>query len=250
MYQSIHICGEELWLYNILLGLGILAALLYLVKEIETRRYFRHEAALMTVLTVSVLAGIAGAHVAEQIVQQRPLTWENLVYGGSTFLGGLLAGGTVFLLGIRITRQRLFPVLCMSIPAVPLAHAFGRIGCFLGGCCYGAPAPKWIGVVYPPDSEAFARFGPQPLYPTQLFEAALNFLLFWILFRRTPFRYRPSVYLVGYGAGRFLLEFLRADSRGDLLPGLSFSQWIGLAMMLSGYAVWRNVRLGRLRAGE
>ena len=52
MYQSIHICGEELWLYNILLGLGILAALLYLVKEIETRRYFRHEADLMTVLTV------------------------------------------------------------------------------------------------------------------------------------------------------------------------------------------------------
>lgn len=242
MYPTLPFCGSELWLYNVLLGLGIVAALLFVGREIEKRHYYRHETALMAVIAVSILTGIAGAHFIEQIVQHRPLTWENLVYGGATFLGGLFTGVATFAAGIRLSHQRLFPVLCMLVPAVPLAHAFGRIGCFLGGCCYGTPAPVWIGVVYPPGSEAYARFGAQPLYPTQLFEAALDLLLFWILIRRTPFRHRPAIYLIGYGAGRFLLEFLRADARGELLPGLSPSQWLGVVMMILGLCLWRGMR--------
>lgn len=242
MFQSIRIGDSELWLYNILMGIGLLAALLYTIRQIEKRRYFRHESALMLTIALSALGGLAGAHLIEQLLQHRPLTLDNLLYGGSTFLGGLLTGSLIFLAGTRLSRQPIAPLICMLVPAVALAHGFGRIGCFLGGCCYGMPAPDWIGVVYPPGSDAYLHCGAQPLYPTQLFEAALDFLLFWVMVRRTPFRHRPTLYFIGYGIGRFLLEFLRADARGELLPGLSPSQWFGLALAAAGVLWWIGLK--------
>ena len=95
MFQSIRIGDSELWLYNILMGIGLLAALFYTIRQIEKRRYFRHESALMLTIALSALGGLAGAHLIEQLLQHRPLTLDNLLYGGSTFLGGLLTGSLI-----------------------------------------------------------------------------------------------------------------------------------------------------------
>ena len=186
----------------------------------------------------------------ENAVSRHPMLEPTMLYGGSTYLGGLLVGSLVLILGIQCTHQPLATLLCMLAPAVALAHAFGRIGCFLGGCCYGAPAPGWLGVVYPVGSDAYVHCGAQPLYPTQLFEAALNFLLFWMMVRWTSFQFRPTVYFMGYGIGRFLVEFLRADARGELLPGLSPSQWFSLLLILVGLIWWRGVTRGWIKVVE
>lgn len=250
MYQSIPIGDSELWFYNILTGIGLLAALLYLNRQIKLRRYYRHERALMLCIAAATLGGLVGGHLVEQLLQHHPITLQTMLYGGSTYLGGVLVGSLILIISVRCTHQPLATLLCMLAPAVALAHAFGRIGCFLGGCCYGAPAPEWLGVVYPVGSDAYAHCGAQPLYPTQLFEAALNFLLFWIMVRRTSFRFRPVVYFMGYGIGRFLLEFLRADARGELLPGLSPSQWFSLLFILVGLIWWRGVTRGWIKVVE
>ena len=120
------------------------------------------------------------------------------------------------------------------VPALPLFHAFGRVGCFLAGCCYGIPAPAgWLGVTFP--ASAVEAPSGVPLLPVQLYEAAGCVLLFLLLDHLTdrgwPGGRLLALYLALYAVFRFLLEFLRGDAvRGSLGP-LSTSQVISLAVL-------------------
>ena len=125
----------------------------------------------------------------------------------------------------------------MIAPVVPLFHVFGRIGCFLGGCCYGAESP--VGFVYRyspiPDANGVVRF------PIQLVEAFWNLLLFLVLshlLRKNRFSGRLFCgYLLAYAPARFLLEFWRGDTlRGSWL-GLSTSQWVSLLVIAGALLV-------------
>ena len=116
-----------------------------------------------------------------------------------------------------------------------LAQGFGRIGCFLAGCCYGAPTDSFLGVVFPPYCE-FAPAGVR-LWPTQLFSAAGDLLLcLFLLWLDRKEHYEGKLtawYLIGYSVGRFLIEFLRDDNRGSV-GALSSSQFIGLFIVAVG----------------
>ena len=119
----------------------------------------------------------------------------------------------------------------LLIPSVPLVHAFGRIGCFCGGCCYGIPFDPPIGIAF--TNSPVAPNGI-PLFPVQLVEAGLNFLLFFFLlwFAGKP---RPQgrilgAYVIAYAVIRFVLEFLRYDYERGILWVFSTSQWISLLL--------------------
>lgn len=153
------------------------------------------------------------------------------IFGGSVFYGGLLG----MLLAIWIYRKkrrlshRYFDAAAVGIP---LFHTFGRLGCFLGGCCYGVECE--IGFVYhyslAPDANGVRRF------PVQLLEAVFNLclaLVLYRLFRKKKLEGRLiNVYLYAYPAFRFLDEFLRGDAYRGLWWGLSTSQWISLLLIL------------------
>lgn len=117
-------------------------------------------------------------------------------------------------------------------PAIPLFHAFGRIGCFFAGCCWGVECEG--GLAFP---LSIAAPNGVPLFPVQLLEAGCNALLFFFLHKaagwlRENWLLLP-LYLACYGTVRFLLEFLRGDpSRGIWL--LSTSQWLALAAIFVG----------------
>ena len=135
----------------------------------------------------------------------------------------------------------------LLIPSVPLVHAFGRIGCFCGGCCYGIPFDPPIGIAF--TNSPVAPNGI-PLFPVQLVEAGLNFLLFFFLlwFARKP---RPQgrilgAYVIAYAVIRFVLEFLRYDYERGILWAFSTSQWISLILLPIG--IWLLAR--RAKAGE
>lgn len=126
--------------------------------------------------------------------------------------------------------------------AAPLFHVFGRVGCFLAGCCYGVEA-EW-GVVY---HESLGAPNGVALVPIQLIEAAANLGIFIVVLICQRHLRRPerslAVYFVSYAACRFVLEFFRGDYiRGQLL-GLSTSQWISACIILYCliiYVIWQR----------
>ena len=197
-----------------------------------------------------MLGGIVGARLV-YVAQQWPIYAADLFeilrldHGGLVFYGGLAGGTLTALLVIRRMRLSAWRTLDLLMPAVALGQAIGRIGCFLNGCCYGEPTTAPWGVRFP--GEAFAR------HPTQLYESAALFLLAGLLLRRArPVRHpaargamshgarRPAApgtilawYLIGYGAWRFAVEFLRGDNP-SWLWGLTFSQVVSVPLVLLG----------------
>jgi len=156
---------------------------------------------------------------------------------GATFLGGL-TGGAVIFLGVYFiaghfrfpdgTHRTLFPVTAdLFAVCVPVAHAFGRLGCLMAGCCHGRPA-AW-GLYH-------VNLG-EKVIPVQLFEALFLFALTAFLWLYTG-RRRGSgfaLYMILYGAWRFFAEFLRADDRGaTIVTALSPSQFTSVLLIAAG----------------
>ncbi len=158
--------------------------------------------------------------------------------GGITFIGGLIGGIITFLVGYFLFRKkfktRLTDVISFLPCCILIAHAFGRVGCFFAGCCYGKPTDSFLGVHFPHVSGK--------VHPTQLYEAVFLFALFavcYLLYWKKNFKHNLSLYLIAYGVFRFLLEYLRADDRGAFfIPFLSPSQFWSICMVIGGVAVY------------
>lgn len=157
--------------------------------------------------------------------------------GGITFIGGLIGGVIVFLAVYFILRPKLDGRLTQMISIIPCAitvgHAFGRVGCFFAGCCYGNKTNCILGVTFPGHSS--------PVHPTQLYEAAFLFILFGVcayLVMKKNFRYNMCIYLAAYGVFRFCLEFVRGDHRGEFLFGITPSQFWSIVMVFASVAVY------------
>jgi len=209
-----------------------------------------------------VLWGLAGAKLLLVFTEPSYLTSfagaVALLRAGGVFYGGLI--GALAAAVVLLRRYRLPVLLTADVlaPSVALGHFFGRLGCFAAGCCYGASCDRPWGVVFT-DPRAREISGTPlgvPLYPTQLIEAAFNLanyaFLAW-LFRRRP---APGsvlgAYLVSYGCGRFLIEFLRGDAdRGFVLGGLFSTSQVIAAVMVPlgiGILVWAHRRGAGKRA--
>lgn len=159
--------------------------------------------------------------------------------GGITFMGGLIGGAGFFILVTflytiprknRSVRDE-FPLMAdIAAPVILVAHGFGRIGCFFGGCCYGKVTDSPFGISYPVNGVWENR------YPTQLFEALFCFIafaVFMLLILKTEKRgYLLALYAASYSVFRFFNEFMRADHRGGADIGISPSQVQSLVLIV------------------
>lgn len=159
-------------------------------------------------------------------------------FSGFVFYGGLL--GLFFGIWVycRQFHLKFRPITNIIAPAIPLMHGFGRIGCFLGGCCYGIEYYGPFAVHFPADSDV-KGLGDVSRFPTQLVESGFNFILFILLFLYVK-KGKPrqgqalGIYLISYSIERFFLEFLRGDSIRGFFLSLSTSQWISLILLPVG----------------
>lgn len=231
--------------YTVMLVIGIIAGLglfeWYLrgfLKE-DSKKLFYLEFPLL----IAVIIGIAGAYITQNIYDfiSNPSGYH---WSWSlTFYGGLIFGvGSFFLIYFLYGRKH-YPdgiekILWIAPASIALAHAFGRMGCFFEGCCYGLPTNAWYGIQFVTTTEK--------VIPTNLFEAIFLFLLAGgLLFLAIKFRspYSVSIYLIGYGIWRFFIEFARGDYRGSFVPGLTPSQFWSILLVLLGigYIVFRVI---------
>jgi phosphatidylglycerol:prolipoprotein diacylglycerol transferase len=159
--------------------------------------------------------------------------------GGMSFHGGFL--GVLLAVAWLAQRRglRWLQITDFVAPLVPLGLAFGRIGNFINGELWGRPTDGPWGMVFP-------LVDGVPRHPSQLYQAALEgvalfVLLWWFARRPRPLGQVSALFLIGYGAARFAVEFAREpDAHLGLLGlGLSMGQWLCVPMLVAGAYLWR-----------
>lgn len=159
-----------------------------------------------------VVGGLAGAKLVwavEHAGRQGPFLELLLSRGGLSWFGGFAGGLAAGLALLHRRRIPILPVLAAATPALAIAHAIGRVGCFLVGDDYGVPSDLPWAVAFPEGLPPTTI----PVHPTQLYEMLALLPLAWMLLRwrrqRRPDRFVLGSYLVVAGAARFLIELLR-----------------------------------------
>lgn len=227
--------------YGLMIAMGVIAA--YVTACIRAKRLKIDPQPIDMLLIWILVGGIGGAKLLywltqiPQIIQNPGILLDFadgfVVYGG--IIGGILA--TFFY--CKWKKLHFLVYFDLLIPSVALAQGFGRIGCFLAGCCYGRETSGACAVVFPHGSSAPAGV---PLVPIQLISSGLNFLLFLVLVlsaRRKKWEGQvAALYLVLYSIGRFVVEFFRGDlGRGTVGP-LSTSQFISILLFAGAGTVF------------
>lgn len=187
------------------------------------------------------LGGCVGAKVLYLIASFKEIEWNRitefdyfnqLMQGGFVFYGGLILG-LLFVLGAgKVHKLPAIEYLRNYIFLIPFIHCFGRIGCFLAGCCYGIPYDGIGAIVFPEGSLAISGV---PLFPVQLVEAVSLMIIsmtILILQLRFNWKYTVETYLITYGIVRFILEFFRYDNVRGSIYMFSTSQWISLLLIV------------------
>jgi phosphatidylglycerol---prolipoprotein diacylglyceryl transferase len=236
--------GLPIHAYGVLGAVGfVLATAITLARARALGFEVQKVADLIFWLSLASLAGARLLYVVQHPAEIRSL-WSvlDLRGGGLVFYGAFVTGIPA---GFLLLRRYGLPVLAfwdILATALPLAHAVSRVGCFLAGCCYGAPSDAAWAVTFPADSPT-APPGV-PLHPVQLYEAAALLLIgvatnVFYTFRRFDGQVF-LLYVVSYAASRFVLEFFRGDpGRGSFLgTSLSFSQGMSLLVVGAALFVW------------
>jgi phosphatidylglycerol---prolipoprotein diacylglyceryl transferase len=165
---------------------------------------------------------------------------------GFVFYGSFLFAIPTMLWFFKKHKLDLYKMLDVMAITTCIVHMFGRIGCFLAGCCYGLPTHSDFGVVFT-DPACQANPKNTPLYPTQLFESfyilLVMLLLLYLRGRRKFYGQLFLLYLMLYAVGRSILEIYRGDSgRGFIIDNyVSNSQFIAfiiILVVLYIYSVW------------
>ncbi len=162
------------------------------------------------------------------------------------FYGGLLTGLAVAYFYVRRQNMRFLPLVDNYAAPVALGHAFGRLGCFSAGCCWGKATEVSWGVTFSDPYAAQIVGVPLGLrlHPTQLYEAAAELVIFGLLMglsarRRFDGQIFAS-YAILYGLARFIIEFFRGDFGRGHVFGTEFSvmQAVSLGLIVLGIYIW------------
>lgn len=187
-----------------------------------------------------VLIGVLGARIYYVFLYPGPFMenpWEffMLQKGGLAFQGGFITGTITALGYLKKKKLPLLPMLDLMAPYIALAHAIGRVGCLLNGCCYGREV--WWGLYF--------QVHQARLHPTQIYDTLELLLVFLILRKIQQFSRTPGVvfawYLILAGIQRFINEFFRAD-HVSMLWGLSNFQIVSLGVLLAGILMMAILR--------
>jgi phosphatidylglycerol:prolipoprotein diacylglycerol transferase len=169
---------------------------------------------------------LAGAHLGYLALRGG----DAALPGGLVSMGGIAGLACGIGLCAWLLRARAVELLDVFAPAALLALGIGRLGCFLAGCCHGAPTTLPWGIVVP-------AAGSLPRHPLQLYAAAVDLVLVCWLVRapRSPGSVSRRA-CVGFGVARFVLEWLRDPATTTLLPGavLTLSQAGCLVLVVTG----------------
>jgi phosphatidylglycerol:prolipoprotein diacylglycerol transferase len=237
MLQSIVFGGVQVYLYPVLVGIGVFTGMVIVCYRRSL--YAVNPESLPGFTACMIFVGLVCADLLYRI---NTFGFTGMFSGtyesGVIFYGGLL-GATVLMVLLCYRYKYSFAEWAgLFAPAIAFGHAFGRIGCWLGGCCFGI---EWKHI---PDMFPFLWADGLTRFPIQLVESLFLFGLgsFLILMeKRHRVGWTAYMYAMLYGIFRFLAEFVRGDIRGYFL-GLNFlslSQGISIILFGFGVLMWK-----------
>ncbi|MBR2023973.1 MAG: prolipoprotein diacylglyceryl transferase [Clostridia bacterium] len=256
MLPNIHIMGFHIPMYSLMLAVGGVAYVIVLLVTFTRFEKVQKDTVRRLILVSVIGAGAlaVSAFIFDSIfhsIQER-----KLVMGGITWLGGVVGAvpAMIALLHFLVpeAKGRALYFFSLLMPGLVLAHAFGRIGCFFGGCCYGMPTDSWLGIRFPDDSHAAAHVIKQyganvAVLPTMLIEAIFELILFIVMMatRKKTKKYNIEIYAIAYGVFRFIMEFFRGDNRGGTGFFLTPSQFLSVILWISAVflILYRNGKI-------
>lgn len=212
-------------------GLGFLAAMS--VARFNAKHSGLDDNKAVDLTLCALVAGIVGARVFYVIefweaagFSRHWLSIFRVDQGGIVFYGGFIAAVATFFVFSRMRKFSFLMALDLFAPTIAVAHVFGRIGCFLNGCCYGKACELPWRFTYPVEGYSLLpALRGVALHPVQLYEAlgnvAVCLITMALLRRRHKVGAVAGLYLLLYGALRFCDEFFRGD-HVDFDPFLHF----------------------------
>ena len=256
MYPVILELGPvKLHTYGMMIAIGFLVAL-YFIRRDGARRLNLDGETVNEMGFWILLTGIAGTRLfhiflyPEDYSLSDPLGWVMIWKGGLVFQGAIPTALVYYYFAARRKQVPFWAGLDIAFPYVPVAHAFGRIGCLMYGCCYGKPTDLPWGICFPAGSPAWnadlhaaGAAHTLSLHPTQLYSVAgLLLLAALLLLIRRRARLFDGIcvpaYLCLYGLFRFIVEFFRGDGNPMHMGALTDQQVIALLMALGGAALF------------
>ncbi len=223
--------------YGLMIAIGVLSA--YLLTEYRAKKLNLEHEKVFSLVIWCATGGLLGAKLLyyitqiPEIIKDPSILWKVtdgfVVYGG--IIGGIFAG----FLFCKKYKLNFLTYFDLAMPSIALAQGFGRIGCFLSGCCYGLETNCALGIVF--HNSEYAPNGVR-LIPTQLISSGLDFLhCFLLLFyakRKKADGQVAALYLICYSIGRFILEYFRGDLVRGNVGRFSTSQFISIFLFIIG----------------
>ena len=227
--------------YGLMIAIGILCCVA--MASYRAKKNGLDQEAIVDIGIYGVIGGFLGAKILYVIVEFKTFIKDpKTVLGSEGFVvyGGIIAGFLTAIVYCRIKKLYFLEYFDLAVASISMAQGFGRIGCFLAGCCYGRETEAWYGITF-----KNSPFAPNniALIPTQLLSSAADFLHFFLLIYITKKKKTDGIvvssYLILYSIGRFLIEILRNDPRGNVSV-LSTSQFISIFTLMIGIAsvIW------------
>ncbi len=221
--------------------IGVALAAFWAAKR--TEKFGLEPEAVWDALLWMIIPGILGARGVYMATHWNEFAGQpdrifSLQFNGLTSFGGIIFGFIGLLVFLKIKKIPLWPMLdTVGVPGL-VAHAIGRIGCLLNGCCFGYPCTDGYCVHVEGHTGAFL--------PAQGFDTIMCLIIAGILLLIERKQLKPGVgfmfCIVGYGASRFVYEFWRAgpfdSASGTYLPDLLGStpltkaQWMSTLLIL------------------
>jgi phosphatidylglycerol:prolipoprotein diacylglycerol transferase len=235
--EAFKIFGLQIYWYGVLITVGILAAIAY--SWFRAKHYGLTKDQLTDLAFVVIIVGILGARILyilthlEQYIANPGQIFQ-IQMQGMAFLGIIIFNIPAVLIFAKVKKLNFWRIIDLAAPAIAIGYFFGRLGCFMGGCCYG-PDCSW-GLVMKGSGIA------APVFPTQILNAIIAILIFlalWFISRKFKLKagelFVWFVYL--YAFTHIGTEFLRADEGHSALFGTPFnaSQLGLMAMALTAF---------------
>ena len=235
--------------YGLMIAIGIVAGCL--TAEYRARKQGLDSEQIFPMILWCLVGGFLCAKLLfwitewKSIAQDPGFMMETLSSGFVVF-GGIIGGILTGFLYCRIKGLIFFKYADVILPSVALAQGFGRIGCFLAGCCYGKETESFFSVIF-----QNSEYAPNhvALIPTQLYSSGLDFLHFLLLLliarNKKEDGQVTACYLIFYSLGRFVIEFFRGDIIRGSVGILSTSQFISIFTGIAGIVLLIRIRKKR-----
>jgi phosphatidylglycerol:prolipoprotein diacylglycerol transferase len=223
--------------YGFFIACGAISGFIFTAYQAKKQFEVKMETVQMLIVLIIIAAVVGGKlfmvfEDPQGYLSQPSLLLKNFG-SGFVFYGSLIFAIPTILLFFRMHQLPTFAMLDIMAGAACLVHAFGRIGCFMAGCCFGTPHDGLFSVTFT-DPNCVAEPMNTPLHPTQLYSSTAIFAILAIIMfvgRRKQFNGQLfMLYLMLYAIARSILEIFRGDlARGFLIDNvLSNSQFISL----------------------